>query len=995
MISFEKFYETATKCLIALALAFAIPGTSHGQFDNTGSPRHKEWKESKIRPGYLECEWALVAEVRKDNHSVFNDENPNIELVYDTVAMLRLFYDKTIDKSKKINNRYTAKALEIMPQNGNASREDLATCSWYIHPELYAKGARFKTLDVNNMKCGFSSPRISDFRWIDLCETKNGIRIPVDNPYRHSVEMWLSIEIPSNSEWDGGTDYNPWNLNYGFSRSINNDNYYVSVTVPYDNDAPAYSTSEAGASRYDSNVPNIYYTNFPYLYDRKWDLGFPKFERGMMSKSYYTWDTGMQPLTYLLNPVWEEFITDELPQKNIYVQNALNWNGERTSNKVVEAVWNPQRKRYELNLDMGIDIHYETNAGMGYTVQAIVRGEEGHAIGMGHRFYLPYYYGKNKEPYEYKNDSIIGGAWKVFRDFVTFRAVGMNDDSKGTVDRYGNVEFLNRHPNGGWIKAEYSPDLARPNKQYPTYRDYISLLIGDDKKDTLEWLTEDFPVWNEPNGMPGEQHKSPSYHYFRNPRANLLVLFSDRPFQVSDVNMFYNDYLEDGYYTSARESLGYRDSTDLYNNVTWGGFDKARARAPKGTAAPQNTARQGKNKIRRYDLFHNEFSNTATDCLINRAISFPDRGKNLNRLVYVNRNSALAIEGRTRPYNIVVEDVQEENVSGGYEYTEPKNAVCDSLYLTDRGVYNGYYDSYYSTLSIEYKDSLSLKSHTSYYPVFDCTGTFQEYTAPNGGIPQNSHSYRASGYDFGAPYEFKAKSVRFDRNFTAGRKATIYMPFDMTTEDLQKLNVEEALKFDSIRGIYAVFSHANATPGNTGYLITPVRDVVTHEHGQRAPKVTPVDFGEKDILASPVIENRPYDYDYWRRDPALDGTYVFRHIDPNSTKQNDSDSRHYYFFNWSTGLFNKPNSQHGTNFKAFRAAISLPYSVWSKNAFPNLTLSIDDGQTSGIGGAAGDDAATAGKKPVYTIDGRCVSTDGNTEGLPSGVYIVNGKKIVL
>ena len=221
----------------------------------------------------------------------------------------------------------------------------------------------------------------------------------------------------------------------------------------------------------------------------------------------------------------------------------------------------------------------------------------------------------------------------------------------------------------------------------------------------------------------------------------------------------------------------------------------------------------------------------------------------------------------------------------------------------------------------------------------------------------------------------------FDRNFAAGRRATVYLPFDMTAEDLSKLNASEALRFDRVEGTKAVFTHADAMPGNTGYLITPTKDVVTHRHGEQSPKVTPVDFGSKDILATTDGPTGP-------TEPYFQGTYKFLHLDPVS----DSYNTQHYFFNWSTGLFNKPNSQRGANFKAFRAAIAVPGG--SGTNAQQLALTIDDSQTTGIVTAA-DDAATAGKSPVYSIDGRCVSTDGNTEGLPSGVYIVNGKKIVL
>ena len=953
MIQIKQQNGLSRKILYALVLAF-VCGLNATAQNNTGG----YWQESEIKPGYKEFVW----EVTRYNNNT-NDQ--------ETIALLRLFYDDTIDQSKTVNSRFRGKTVEIMPQNGNARKEDLATCSWYIRQDLYDKGVRFKTPEEPNRLMGLSSDDSSDFDWMDLCDTKDGISIDVENPYRRSIEVWLSIDLPlvvyDENSGKEHTVYNPMKLDSTLSDL---DGFvFASIALPYDNEAPAYSTSEKNSPRYDHNAWNIYYTNKQRREDRTTDQGFPHFERGLLSKTY-DYNANRYNKTYLINPVWEEFkLNDGLSVTNRYVQDALDWNGERTSDRVVEAVWKPWSRRYELSIDLGLNIHRapSRNPGKLQTVQAIVRGEKGHVIGMGHKIFVPNNYtydAQGKEP------DMNLGEWKVFRDFVAFRAVGMEDDSEGTVDKFGNVEFLNPHPNGGWIKAQYSPEA--PNEGEGNNDEvYFDKITGYGYPEN-GYLADDFP--NGPAS--GGPHRDISVYMPRNTHANLLVLFSDAPFQVSDVTLL--DY-DDGYgfpgiyHTSA--------DADMYTNVTWRDYTTEEENPAGGKEMTAKLAQEKAkahtprpHELSRWELFE-KFKGSASDLMRYNAYSFPDRGSNLNQIVYVEKGSLLDKAGRTKPYNVVTLELDSENgdIIGG---------ECDALYLTDRGVLNCTFGKYQGTFTKFDPETGNITETKvgSIYPIYGYAGTFREYKDPQD--KNNVETYRASGYEFGAPYAFKAKRVLFDRNFAAGRRATVYLPFDMTAEDLSKLNASEALRFDRVEGTKAVFTHTDAMPGNTGYLITPTKDVVTHRHGEQSPEVTPVDFGSKDILAT-----NP-DGPTGATEPCFQGTYKFLHLDPVS----DSYNTQHYFFNWSTGLFNKPNSQRGANFKAFRAAIAVPGG--SGTNAQQLALTIDDSQTTGIV-TAGDDAATAGKSPVYSIDGRCVSTDGNTEGLPSGVYIVNGKKIVL
>ena len=223
MIQIKQQNGLSRKILYALVLAFACGLNATAQ-NNTGG----YWQESEIKSGYQEYTWV----VEQQNKETWES---------DTIALLRLFYDATIDKNKTVNSRFRGKTVEIMPQDGNARKEDLATCSWYIRQDLYDKGVRFKTPEEPNRLIGLSSDDSSDFDWMDLCDTKEGISIDVEDPYRRSIEVWLSIDLPlvvyDEASGKEHTVYNPMELDSTLSDL---DGFvFASIALPYDNEAPA------------------------------------------------------------------------------------------------------------------------------------------------------------------------------------------------------------------------------------------------------------------------------------------------------------------------------------------------------------------------------------------------------------------------------------------------------------------------------------------------------------------------------------------------------------------------------------------------------------------------------------------------------------------------------------------------------------------------------------------------------------------------------------
>lgn len=73
--------------------------------------------------------------------------------------------------------------------------------------------------------------------------------------------------------------------------------------------------------------------------------------------------------------------------------------------------------------------------------------------------------------------------------------------------------------------------------------------------------------------------------------------------------------------------------------------------------------------------------------------------------------------------------------------------------------------------------------------------------------------------------------------------------------------------------------------------------------------------------------------------------------------------------------------------------------VWTNggNIPINVLFKGEKSVTDGIGSVAVDAAGVSGGRVtgVYTLDGRRVNTTGKTDGLPVGLYIVNGQKTII
>jgi len=97
----------------------------------------------------------------------------------------------------------------------------------------------------------------------------------------------------------------------------------------------------------------------------------------------------------------------------------------------------------------------------------------------------------------------------------------------------------------------------------------------------------------------------------------------------------------------------------------------------------------------------------------------------------------------------------------------------------------------------------------------------------------------------------------------------------------------------------------------------------------------------------------------------------------------------YYTFN-ADGSFGR-----SSYVAPFRMCLYLTGATTTESAPAKFSINIEGNGTTGIQGVKNVMPATAKSKLIYTIDGKLVSNDGSTAALAKGIYIKDGKKIVI
>ena len=346
----------------------------------------------------------------------------------------------------------------------------------------------------------------------------------------------------------------------------------------------------------------------------------------------------------------------------------------------------------------------------------------------------------------------------------------------------------------------------------------------------------------------------------------------------------------------------------------------------------------------------------------NNAYSFFDRGKNRNAVIFANNRTVIAMDksllapecpnrdiDRRHPFNVV-----------GSDEDDSTDGVAKALYLTDMG-YGGNVNN-----PVDYK-----------------IGT-------QGADGFNSSGYKDSGYTFMPIYGFHAENVILDRTPGVSEKeqTTIMLPFSITVSELKQyygnaLQVWDYTGFDLDTRKVSLTEVADKLIANKPYMLTGAngtldsRNVAAYRNKER--KIAPVSY------TLHHSSNTTHS--------GFSGTYEYITV----KREDENKTETHYGFRATEGTFTIA-SESGAKLKPFRAYFTLPMSYAQLKEKLGIaesrTFSIvfDADATTGITQTEEVRLAPAN---VYNINGVLMNSVGNLEGLPKGIYIMNGKKFVV
>ncbi|MDD7461897.1 MAG: alpha-amylase family glycosyl hydrolase [Prevotellaceae bacterium] len=204
-------------------------------------------------------------------------------------------------------------------------------------------------------------------------------------------------------------------------------------------------------------------------------------------------------------------------------------------------------------------------------------------------------------------------------------------------------------------------------------------------------------------------------------------------------------------------------------------------------------------------------------------------------------------------------------------------------------------------------------------------------------------------------------SLYLNREFTQGKRATVCMPFTILPEEMSKLDGDlYELKNEKDGVLY--FGKVNRLEAFRPYMFIP------HSSGKKfAP------FAYKPMLVGEAKSETAGQY-------SFSGVLSRKHLV-------STGSLTYYGYRESDGTYVKVGATLGAYISGNRAYFSTASGV------PAKQMILMEGETTDITRPVQDEAAT--NRVVYTIDGMRIGEDVNPATLRKGVYVVNGKKVVM
>lgn len=221
-------------------------------------------------------------------------------------------------------------------------------------------------------------------------------------------------------------------------------------------------------------------------------------------------------------------------------------------------------------------------------------------------------------------------------------------------------------------------------------------------------------------------------------------------------------------------------------------------------------------------------------------------------------------------------------------------------------------------------------------------------------------------------------NVQVKRTLTAGEWNTLCLPFSMTGEQVTSAFGDDVLL--SVYSGYEASTDKDASGNSKSLTVNFTRQQTSDGIKANTPYIIKpgkavTEFTVENVTVDPQTAETGTE-----ATGKMTGSYVAGCTIP------------------ATGLFISGNefwySTGNTSMQAYRCWISLPVvlsSYYDETATAKVSISISDSAT-GIRSVGTDKEKESGN--VYSIDGSLVSVKG-TEGLGKGVYIHNGKKIII
>ena len=224
---------------------------------------------------------------------------------------------------------------------------------------------------------------------------------------------------------------------------------------------------------------------------------------------------------------------------------------------------------------------------------------------------------------------------------------------------------------------------------------------------------------------------------------------------------------------------------------------------------------------------------------------------------------------------------------------------------------------------------------------------------------------------FGLPEgkHFTAAEVTFDREYKNGQKSTCVFPFAMTSSELTDFfGSNKIYEFEGIDGTNANFNEVTSgSTANKPFLVYPSKD-------------GSISLGEKTIVASSntITEDGAGN--------RFIGVYRYTAF-PAGYSQDTSKPLTYMFNAASATGYYGGISKNGADIKPFRAYMEVPRGATASPAkfFVNFLFN----EATAISDIFQE---KTGQPTIYRLDGTRVA---NSYGLRKGIYIVNGKKLIL